>query len=177
MRLCIAHIFLRLGLTVGIVAQLVEHITFNDGVVGSNPASPTKYEIKMETEKEQVHVAVFCCDGKYYLLLTNNNGIFNIQGWTNKPEALAYFTRGYNQFHDRGYESSMSACINYIQFQPTILSFDNLQDMIQKLGLKEGSQPVRLSSISGYYVALPLDTEMAKQFYDQGTRPALITQD
>lgn len=129
----------------------------------------------METDKEQVHVAVFCCSGKYYLLLTKNDGIYNIQGWPNKQDALSYFTRGYNQSHDRGYESSMSACINYIQFQPAILSFCDLQDMIQKLGLKEGSQPVHLSSISGHYIVLPLDTEQAKLYYDQGTRPALIT--
>ncbi len=101
----------------------------------------------METEKEQVHVAVFRCDEKYYLLLTKNDGVYNIQGWPNKQDALNYFTSGYNQSHDRGYEGSMSACINYILFQPVVLSFDGLQDMIQKLDLKEGSQPVRAGAL------------------------------
>ena len=131
----------------------------------------------MSAENTPVFVAIFHSNSKYYLLLSVDDNTCSIQGWVSLPKALSYFEDGYNQCHSRSYESSMSACINFIQFQPKIVSFDGLDDMIKKLDLQDNPTPLRLSSISGSYTVLKLKTELAESLYDNGFGPKLITKE
>ena len=123
------------------------------------------------------YVAVMHNSGGYYLMLNrDDNNILTIRGWLKLSDALAWFTNAYNSNHDRGYESSMSACMNYIEFQPKILGFNGLQDMIDKLKLSKGSRVSSISSVSGSYTVLVLDPVLAEPLYNNGSSPELITE-
>ena len=131
-----------------------------------------------KTLDAEASVALIQSDGQIYLMLSRDGDQLTIAGWSTPEEAKGYFERGYNNAHDRGYESSMSACINFIQFTPKIVTFPTLEALVEALGIVEGkSEAVRLSSISGWMDALILDQEKAKAVWESGDTPALISED
>ena len=98
-----------------------------------------------------------------------------ILGFESEKKACAYFTDGYNRNHDRGYEPSMSACINFIQFTPAIVSFDSIEDLARELFPNGPGHPMIISSISGHYLVAKLDAAIGKKHHEAGKTPALIT--
>lgn len=136
-------------------------------------------------------------DDKFWLLLVHEEHQFSILGWESLDRALAYYQDGYRRKHRQNYEGSMSACINYIQFQPRIAEFADITDLEAKLlparlpdaPSPEQAQaallatqypdavnrrPCRLSSISGFYDVLPLVPNIAKPYWEAGKAPSLI---
>ena len=121
-----------------------------------------------------ISVAILKADQNFYLMLTGKDEGFCIMAWETPRKALNYFERGYNECHWRNYEASMSACINFILFQPVVVSFSSLEDIKTKLGLSDTIRPHRISNISGSYVVLPLDKSLAEPIYEAGITPRLI---
>jgi hypothetical protein len=128
-------------------------------------------------EKTHSYVAIFGTSKGYFLLLNNEDDFFMIQAWQSLKDAKNYFELGYNNSHARNYESSMSACPNFIQFNPRIAEFNSLVDMITKLGLKNNTKPLRFRSASGSYDVMKLDETLAKPVYETAIEPALISYD
>lgn len=123
----------------------------------------------------KTYVAVMKTIEGYFLMLNRGkDNVRSILGWKDIRSALNYFEDGYNENHRRGYEPSMSACINFITFKPRILEFNGLQDMIDKLKLVAGEKVMTLRSISGNYEVMRLDSILAEPLYDQGVTPKLI---
>ena len=112
----------------------------------------------------------------FFLMMTGDGKVLSIHGFKSLKEAKDYFEVGYNTNHARGYEPSMSACINFIQFTPSIVQFPSLENMIETLKLKE-CKPFRLHSVSGHFDGLKLDDKIAEPIWEKGERPGLITED
>lgn len=119
-------------------------------------------------------VALFKQDGKIVYLLMTDDTPHEIMGWENLKDGLNYFTRGYNQAHGRGYESSMSACINYISFNPKLVQFKDLQELVEKLLGSEPPRLMHLRHIAGNYFALKC-IPSAIDVYEAGISPDLIS--
>lgn len=100
----------------------------------------------------------------------------NIMGFKDEEEALSYFSTGYNNNHARGYEASMSATLNYIQFTPSIVEFENFEELLDTL-FKDvetyESESIRNISGSMHLVKIP-DQEIAKKYWSEGKNPRLI---
>jgi hypothetical protein len=144
------------------------------------------------------YVVILNTSDKYWLMLHKDGPhAYSVLGWNNLDKALAYFEEGYRQSHQRNYEGSMSACINYIQFQPRIVEFADLADLENRLlphplpDVPEAKDimdaliatkhpeavsrvPCRVSHISGRYDCLPLINELAQPFWAAGRSPSLI---
>ena len=122
-------------------------------------------------KNEEAIVALIKTDGKVYLMMDSGTPS-TIIGFESISKGIHYFEDAYNDNHNRSYESSMSACINYIFFQPSIVVFKDGIEYIEKIL----EQPVKLwstSNISGRILGLPLK----KAFYtlwDEGDKPKLI---
>lgn len=122
---------------------------------------------------------------------------FAILGWDSLDRARYYFEEGYQQKHRQNYEGSMSACINFIQFQPRIVEFADLADLEARLLPTKlpdnptpdqaqaailatphpdavNRRPCRLSAVSGFYDVMPLVPDIARPLWEAGVSPALI---
>jgi len=139
-------------------------------------------------------------DDQYWLLAhactEGGKKAFCLKGWRTLREGMAYFERAYHVNHRRGYEASMSACINYIQLQPKIVGFANIKELELKLLPVVPENPTEeqvkaaalattspfnarrtvhgLNTVSGNYDVLPLLAEVARPFWDAGASPNLI---
>jgi hypothetical protein len=124
----------------------------------------------------QAIVAILKADSRFWLLLGKDEGQYVIHGWDNIAAAVDYFEGAYNANHARGFEASMSACINHLQFAPAIVVFDDLQDLERKL-LPSSTPRVakHLSSVSGGYDVIPLETHVAEPIWRAGRHPFLIS--
>jgi len=118
---------------------------------------------------KKVIVAMFHpSDDQYYILLSNDSP-HTIVGFKSVQEGISYFTRTYNRSHARGYEPSMSACINFIEFRPRIVefeSFDHLKENVE-------AHLFTLNHISGHYWVIPVITN-GEELYNSGAVPPLI---
>ena len=132
-------------------------------------------DLERKFMSEKAFVAVLKTSEGYFLILNKKGDELTILGWQSLKEAIDYFEDGYDNNHRRGHEASMSACINYIQFQPRILSFDTLQELSDKLQIKGGKIGTRINSISGSYNVLKLKDELIEPLYDEAVSPKLIS--
>ncbi len=117
-------------------------------------------------------------DDKYHLMMVRDDETkgWAVLGFDSLQKGLDYFTGGYNKHHDRGYEASMSACINYITFKPVIVVADDFEALMDVLVDRNNLRLTRIGNISGsYHVVTCKDIATAKVIYDGGTSPQLIT--
>lgn len=103
------------------------------------------------------------------MLLKDETG-YNVHGFKSEAEGLRYFEDSYNRAHSRGYEASMSACINSITFQPSIvpLSLEEITANASEM------KAVTVHNVSGRMTLLPLVAEAADRFWESGSKPRLI---
>jgi hypothetical protein len=104
------------------------------------------------------------------LLMNMDDKVAYIYGFKSKKEGLRYFEDAYNRNHDMSYEASMSACINHIFFQPSIVSLT-----IEEIKAIGPQKLLRLSHISGFMTILSLPRKAAKPIWDAGAKPKLIS--
>lgn len=109
----------------------------------------------------------------FYLVATKENDKWAVQGFHSLKEGRNYYERGYGEFHNRGYESSMSATLNWLTFQPSIveLTIKEMEDLTEK--------PLRVMSIrncSGGFKGIPLLPEAAT-VWERGKIAELINED
>lgn len=119
---------------------------------------------------EQSFVSIVKTTEDLHLVLSKDtNGQWNVQGWHSKKEALAYYENGYQNFHKRDYQSSMSACINWMSFQPSIvaLTLDEIKELVSDM------QRHSLRNIAGGFDGIQLKPE-AVAIWENGAKPRLI---
>lgn len=110
-----------------------------------------------------------------YILLQDSDDR-SICAWDSKADALDYWENGYKKAHARSYEGSMSACVNYIFFRPSIIEIDGEpnSEALVHFGVTPNSDCIEISNISGRIMEVVLDPKLGKKLWENGTRPKLI---
>jgi hypothetical protein len=109
----------------------------------------------------------------FYMYRENSSKPYTIAAWHSEKEARDFFEEGYNRNHNRGYEASMSACINWILFNYSIVYLDLAE--IKTFLVNE--EAYRLRSISGSATLLKVDAARCRDLFESGCRPRLISED
>lgn len=104
------------------------------------------------------------------LLLVKDEGLWQVQGFKSEMDGIRYFEDSYNRFHRRGYEASMSALINSITFQPSIVQTP--LEEIEPYMIEKRATTVR--NVSGSMTIILLKPE-AEKLWAQGAKPNLIS--
>lgn len=112
-------------------------------------------------------------DARYGLLAAETDGVWHILGFPSEQAGLEYFEKAYERFHSRGYEASMSACLNWLFFKPSIIraTIEELREMVAKQSVS------RIGNVSGSVNVIPLKTSLAKPMWESGSKPALIKEE
>jgi hypothetical protein len=115
------------------------------------------------------------CDGKVYIQSVDNC----VRSFKTVREALDYFEKGYAGNHSRGYESSMSACLHYIQFHPKVHEMPDGEDCSSLVDEDvidlETFKNCRIQSVSGTMAGALCTGSNALSWHESGISPALIT--
>lgn len=107
----------------------------------------------------------------YYLVAERDGAVSVTEG---SDASVKGVEDSYNRFHNRGYESSMSACVHDIFFQPAIIPIpDSIDELKLLLDMDAGLH--KLHNISGSYYGWKIKPEVAKQFLERQIRPRLIS--
>lgn len=123
------------------------------------------------------HVCIVEMSGKdgqsvFGLLMTKPTGedMWSIRGFKSEAEGLEYFESAYRRAHHRSYEGSMSACINFMFFRPSImkLSIPEIETLIEERKI------VRAQNVAGGVDYLPLVADKTQPIWEKGAKPALI---
>jgi hypothetical protein len=102
-----------------------------------------------------------------------------IAAWPTTEKALAFYEQGYARKHMQSYEGSMSACINWMQFQPSVvtLSLEEVRPLVDwKKDEKTGklcAQVQRVSGLSGGFDGITL-LSSAEAVWEAGAKPKLV---
>ncbi|MFF2532286.1 hypothetical protein ACFVS2_25590 [Brevibacillus sp. NPDC058079] len=119
-------------------------------------------------------LVTFEADNKIFLMTTSDNVV---QAFETVQKGLNYFEDGYNRNHSRGYEASISACINNMSFSPSVHEWEH-EDIapLIEMGVVDMNsfRGYRLSNTSGSMNGALLTGEQAKEFHDRGVKPRLI---
>ena len=121
----------------------------------------------------------------YVILIEVSNGLFlltrdrkmDIHAFKTEKEALEHFEDGYNDCHKRGYESSMSACINNITFRPSVIEIPTPNEIEYLQNNVVGKEPhgFTIRNVSGMMYGLSTIPE-AKKLWENGVKPKLISE-
>ena len=111
-----------------------------------------------------------------FLMTAKDGDTYNVLGFDSVQKGLDFFTNGYNRFHDRGYEASMSACVNFISFQPKVVGFEDFDALMDELVDKSSLTLVRIGNIAGSYEVIPCKPEAVRVYEERGVTPQLITE-
>jgi hypothetical protein len=114
-------------------------------------------------------------------LVKTSAGIFllweddHVLGFETKQKALDYYEGAYSRGHSRSYEGSMSACVNFMEFQASIVAISEAGDLFAIVEHDEDGKvyPHTLRSVSGGMAGLKCTAD-AEQFWEKGTRPSLM---
>lgn len=120
-----------------------------------------------------VAIAMIKASDEYYIMAHANQA--SIQAFPTIEVGLKHFEDAYNESHDRSYEGSMSACINNMSFQPSIVGVPRgLDELAEIVGSKEAGY-IKLGNVSGsmYAVKAPAKGE---EYWEKGHKPHLITE-
>lgn len=130
-------------------------------------------------------------DDRYWLLAQNHSedeGRSSVCAFPSEKAATDHFEAAYNRNHDRGYEASMSACINYMTYQPSVVGpIDDSWRFVSKKPARSWAfnelistngkmHTHQLSHVSGFVLAHLCDNqELVAELWSAGKKPALIT--
>lgn len=103
------------------------------------------------------------------LLMANEGG--SVLGFKSAVDGVRYFEDSYNHAHARGYEPSMSACINWLFIQPSIVTFSTWAACKKLVEMPVIS--VTFNCVAGGVEGLMVKRAAAK-LWDQGVKPRLI---
>lgn len=116
----------------------------------------------------------FLADNKVYLLIGDENCV---QAFKSERKALDCFEDSYNRSHSRGYEASISACLNAITYEPTIHSWqhEDLQPLIDMdIINQETFRAYSMHHVSGSIKGALLTGDNALKWHEGGIKPRLI---
>ena len=96
-----------------------------------------------------------------------------------KGEVAKSLTASYNELHGRDYQWSMSATMNWLQFNPVEVTLpDTIEELKDLLVLKDGNPVLmKLGSVAGHTRGWLVKPEAAEKLAAEGTEPRLISQD
>ena len=120
--------------------------------------------------KVNVWLVVMENNGNYYLL-GDNDGC--VSAFKTQKEALDYFEIPYHRAHGISNEKSMSAVLNYISYQPSVVEMvddETLKDYFESEKVKY----VSIRGISGGFVGAVIRQDYGKEMFEKGTKPSLV---
>lgn len=118
-----------------------------------------------------IAITLFKTDDKVYIHCDNKGAIL---ASNNPNESISDIENTYNAMHYRNYESSMSACIHYMFFQPRITIVKDLDEIKNHIAAKE-PRIVSLHHISGHAYGITCLPE-AISYWDNAINPRLISE-
>jgi len=132
----------------------------------------------MGTKKQPRNFAVVLVklDKDQLVLMTGSSGC--VQAFPHETDAVHYFEDAYNRFHGRGYESSMSACLHAILYQPSVVVFASRDAMLRGLGITNPKKAtvIEAGSVCGGVSGILMESPKAKRAWERGVKPQLIRQ-
>lgn len=105
----------------------------------------------------------------YYILANSDD---SISSFNTEEDAIKYFEKGYRSYHYRSYEGSMSACLNFLTFRPSIIKIKDVEDIRDNIAA-EKPRKITLSHVSGSMDVITT-REKAKELWESGKKPRLI---
>ena len=96
-----------------------------------------------------------------------------LQAFPSLGEGLRFFEEGYARSHARGYETSISACINHLFFEPWIVQISSLEKIVQAIG-EPPYKLIQARHISGFMKGIAVLPSEADVLKSQGVKPKLI---
>ncbi len=120
----------------------------------------------------------FCCivesENKYGLLAAppKQGGNWTISGFKSIQQGLDYWETQYKRAHQRSYEASMSACIFFIFFRPSIVKLT----LTEIAALIEDKVIQNWWMVAGGVDVIPLK-QTAKTVWKAGQKPTLIKEE
>jgi hypothetical protein len=121
-----------------------------------------------------MYVVLIEADDRIWLMLNEDS---SVRAFTSQQEGLSFFEDSYNRNHGRSFEASMSACLNYLTFSPSIIEIQSEQDMVDQLVGAGPYQAMTLSSIAGSIYALECTLDTAQAIHAAGAKPSLINEE
>jgi hypothetical protein len=119
---------------------------------------------------DDIYISIILSDGNYYIT-TDRKGI--ISAFVSEKSGLDAYEKMYMEWHDRSHEASMSACLNHITFQPSIVKVSGVDEIKKIVG--EDPHLFDLRNVSGFMTGLKIsDIEIGKKYWDKGAKPQLI---
>jgi hypothetical protein len=121
-------------------------------------------------DDKEFYISIVLSGGRYYIA-TSKTGV--ISAFPTAKDGTKFYEDSYNTSHERGYEASMSACINHMTYSPSIVKVSGL-DEIKKM---VGPEPhlFGLSHISGSMTVISIpDLSVGQEYWDKGEKPKLI---
>jgi len=115
-------------------------------------------------------VCLVQADDKIYLLA--NEEARCILSFNSVKDGLAYFEDAYNLRHVRSFESSISACLHHITFQPSIVTIQGYNELKEKIVDENNMMGIDLSHVSGFMTVLAT-RPTAREYWENGRKPGL----
>jgi len=120
-----------------------------------------------------MYAVMFQTNQGYFLAAEKDGGILVKD---DPKELIVSQENSYNEFHNRGYEASMSACMHSIQFQPVVVSIPTTEQEVINI-TEPDSKLYRLSAISGYGFGWKLTKEAGDNLLKTSIKPRLISEE
>mgnify|MGYP006919316780 CR=1 FL=1 len=106
-----------------------------------------------------------------------DDGTVCVSGSETLEDAQKNWSEPYNRNHMRSYEGSMSACVHFIMFQPTIHKLRDMDELNELVVNVDGmAEPISLSCVAGRVMAFP-GTAKALEAWNSGVSAELINED
>jgi hypothetical protein len=107
---------------------------------------------------------------KGFFILSDDDGVIQIEN--SESTWVRSFEDKYNAKHRQNYEGSMSACINYISFRPSVVRVESAEDIGERLlNIPFKIQSVR--NVSGGFTGVTSDKDMSEE-WEKGVKPRMI---
>lgn len=107
-----------------------------------------------------------------FMVVSAENGEMAIHAFRTQQEGLDFFESAYKRKHKMGYEASMSAVINWMQFSPAIVAIDG--DRLPEYLPEPPYDLVTVANISGRMKLTPTaDNDLVRNAIENGVRPAI----
>jgi hypothetical protein len=107
------------------------------------------------------------------VLMYNREKTF-VQAFHTETDAVRWFEDGYNRAHSRSYEGSISACINRITLQPSVIVVENMDALVREFAEPDGTVRLMQAGTSLAWVYGVDVTSKAQKRWADGVKPRLI---
>lgn len=105
--------------------------------------------------------------------LTVEDGAIRV--FDTEKDALSTFEKMYSRGCRSTYESSMSACIHYIHFQPRVVGFTTEEELRDRLLGEPPYRTVQMTSAAGRMSGMHCTQPGVEELYASGSNPKLIS--